>query len=170
MAVISFTPTTWVDDSSPYITAAQLNRLETAVDELAGGDSAAWSTWTPSYANITVGNGTVSARYSRVGDTITATYYFVLGSTSSIGSNATFSIPVTAATTSVGFSMGTCRFTDGGSPNYGGAPFLTSATTVLPQAHTTSGTYSVYTNLTASVPFTWASGDVLRAMFTYEAA
>jgi hypothetical protein len=34
----------------------------------------AWTTWTPSYTNLTVGNGTVTARYSQVGKTVTIDY------------------------------------------------------------------------------------------------
>lgn len=37
MAIISFTRTTWADDTSPYITAAQLNRIEAAIEDIADG-------------------------------------------------------------------------------------------------------------------------------------
>lgn len=35
---MAFTPTTWVDGSAPAITAAQLNRIETGIDEAHSGD------------------------------------------------------------------------------------------------------------------------------------
>ncbi len=35
---MAFVPTTWVDGSAPAITAAQMNRIETGIDEAHSGD------------------------------------------------------------------------------------------------------------------------------------
>lgn len=57
--------------------------------------SGAWSTYTPTFANLTLGNGTTSGRYKQVGKKVTFTAYVTLGSTSSFpGGNVSISIPV----------------------------------------------------------------------------
>src|SRR5690348_2617044 len=62
---------------------------------LTGGPAA--STWTPTWTNFTVGNGTLSyARYIQVGKRVTATWKFILGTTSSASGNISLSLPLTA--------------------------------------------------------------------------
>ena len=53
-----------------------------------------WTTWTPSYTNLTVGNGTVVSRYRQVGKMVDVFFMFTLGSTSTIGSDPRFTLPV----------------------------------------------------------------------------
>jgi hypothetical protein len=43
-----------------------------------------WTTWTPTYQNFTLGNGTVTARYQHIGNTVNVYVKVLLGSTSSI--------------------------------------------------------------------------------------
>lgn len=58
MAVVSFTATTWVDDTTPAITAAQLNRIEDAIEDIADGT---WSDPAAISATIDVDGVTVDA-------------------------------------------------------------------------------------------------------------
>ena len=55
-----------------------------------------WRAWTPTYTNITVGNGTVSARYVQIGPFVMLDWYLTFGSTSSMGTGPKVSLPVTA--------------------------------------------------------------------------
>ncbi len=57
-----------------------------------------WQDWSPSYANLTIGNGTVTARYTQIGTTIHARFHFVLGSTSAVATNPVVGLPVLEAT------------------------------------------------------------------------
>ena len=47
-----------------------------------GNTGGAWQTWTPTYNNLTVGNGTVTCGYKQIGKTVTFRWIFQLGSTS----------------------------------------------------------------------------------------
>src|SRR5262245_14617589 len=53
----------------------------------------AWTTWTPTLANLTLGNGTVTAKYRRLGKTVDYRFKFVLGSTSAVGTSPRFTLP-----------------------------------------------------------------------------
>jgi len=60
------------------------------------GSGWAWQTWSPSLSNLTLGNGTQIAKYIQIGKTVFVRYKFLLGSTSSVGTSPTISLPVTA--------------------------------------------------------------------------
>lgn len=63
----------------------------------------AWSSWTPTFAGFTLGNGTATAKYSQVGKIVNWTLTLTCGSTSaSTATTATFTLPVTAARASAG--------------------------------------------------------------------
>lgn len=133
------------------------------------GTTWVWSDWTPTYANITVGNGTVSARYKQIGKTVHFSYTLVLGSTSAIGSSPTFTLPVTA------YSAGKYNFTayalDSGTtrvPLF--ADTFGSTTVVGLFAVNTAGTYGSQATITSTVPFTWTTSDELHIDGAYEAA
>ena len=131
----------------------------------------AWQTYTPTFVNITVGNGTVVARYSVVNKTVTVQVKFTLGSTSVIGSGGaiTMSLPVTSATSqySAGHSIiGTGSGVDVGVVNYQLWVLWVSSTTVA-FGYMTSNRYQEIFNIG---PFTWGTNDVFTCSFTYEAA
>jgi len=53
-----------------------------------------WQAWTPTLTNITLGNGTIVARYQQIGKTINFEVLFTMGSTSAMGSVPQVSMPV----------------------------------------------------------------------------
>jgi hypothetical protein len=127
-----------------------------------------YQTWAPSYTNLTIGNGTVVARYFQIGKFVDFIFEFTLGSTSSVGSAPVISLPVAGATT-VNSWNGTARFLDSGVTNFMGALNI-SSTGIRPQAVNVSGTYAdIQGGITATVPMTWTTGDVLSIGGTYEA-
>src|SRR5678815_1966659 len=63
------------------VTALDLDTMTKAI----GGLTDSWSTWSPTTANLTLGNGTITARYRMSGKTGDFFFSFVLGSTSAIG-------------------------------------------------------------------------------------
>jgi len=128
--------------------------------------SAAWTAYTPSWTNVTVGNGTVLARYRLLGPkTVLASTTLTLGSTSSVGSGGAYmSLPVAASSGSVTNSLlGSCGFQDSsaGAWRAGGA-FKNSTNVRLILADGT--------NLSATVPWTWATGDIITVNLSYEAS
>lgn len=135
-----------------------------------GPSSGAWRSWTPTYSNLTVGSGTVVARYMRVGRMITYKFQFTYGSGSSVGTNPTFAVPVTAAAQGE-LDMNVCRLTDS-SPftrYIGWAVGATTSTVQIGQLENVVSTLA-YVSVTATSPFTWATGDTIFVSGTYEAS
>ncbi len=124
-----------------------------------------WTTWTPSYSNITVGNGSVTARYQQIGKTVNFLFIFTLGSTSSIGSTPYFTLPVTAQAVGHYFAA----FSDAGTANYPAAVDA-NTTQAYPYALSAGGTYAGQSYISATVPFTWTTNDNIIVRGTYEAA
>lgn len=116
---------------------------------------AAWTAWTPTWANMTIGNATVTARYARVGNIVNWRIELVTGTTTSYTATAgTFTLPITAA--SAGQGLG----------SWGGV-----ATSVWVPHTTTVGTPYLY-NGTAVLDSSSAPGTATAFTFsgTYEAA
>lgn len=137
------------------------------------GDVTDWTTWSPSYSNLTVGNGTVVARYTQIGKTIIAHFEFTLGSTSAVGSNPGISLPVSMSATYLNTLnvVGWCQCNDDdGSVFYGPVRINTSAEQFRPVVGSAGGTYLGQTSITATVPMTWTTDDTLVFSATYEAA
>jgi len=57
------------------------------------GGGGTWTNFTPTYTDITVGNGTVEARYSKTSNLVTVFFRFILGSTSSTGEYPVVTLP-----------------------------------------------------------------------------
>ena len=143
-----------------------------STDSTAAVPTATWATWTPTYSNITVGNGTVVARYVQHGKTILCDFTFTLGSTSSIGTSPTITLPVTATSQYVAdrTNVGGSQMRDTGTATYLGTVYLPDTTHMSTLASNSSGTYLSGSPVTASVPFTWTTGDILYLRAVYEAA
>lgn len=127
----------------------------------------AWQTWSPTLANITVGNGTQTARYVKVGRTVHWAWKLVLGTTSAIGTGPTFTVPVAGAGTITG---GAAIATDTGNGPFELFLRETTATTTIGFYRTSGVTATVDGAVSATSPFTWGSTDILEAAGTYEAA
>ena len=56
----------------------------------------AWTSWTPSWTNLTVGNGTVTAKYRENSDTVDVILTLVFGSTTSVSGHIKLTPPVNA--------------------------------------------------------------------------
>lgn len=140
------------------LTAAQLNAIgETGI------------AYTPTLTNLTLGNGTMSAKYVRVNKFIFGQIKVNFGSTTVMGTSPTFTLPVTGAAV-IGDVTSHVYLLDSGVAFYL-ASALTSTTTITPIALNTAGTYLTNSsNFTATVPFTWATNDFISISFCYEAA
>jgi hypothetical protein len=126
-----------------------------------------WTTFTPTRNGITIGNGTESGRYQRIGNTIILTYQFTLGSTSAIGGDAGIQLPIFP----IARANGVVTFIDAGTQTYQGTidynPGNGYAYFVIGNA---SGTYVTSSYTTATVPMTWTTNDAIRMTMIYEVA
>lgn len=126
-----------------------------------------WTTWTPTWTNVTVGNGTVIARYRQIGKTIELFLRLTFGSTTSITSAfPTFTLPVNSAYT--GYNTGQATLIDTGTANYIGFINMSTSTSWI-GVYNSSTTYLTDATLSATVPHTWANTDVITINARYEA-
>jgi hypothetical protein len=126
----------------------------------------AWTTWTPTWTNLTVGNGTTVARYVRIANTVTFNLQFTFGSTSAITGDVSATLPITPVVdTSV-----LARFLDSGTANFIGFARCGTGGSINILTPVANQTYLPYTILSSTVPFTWTTSDTLNAYGTYEVA
>jgi hypothetical protein len=133
-----------------------------------------WAAWTPTWTNLTVGNATQTARYSQSGKTVFFTLKLVFGSTTSMGTQPTFTWPVTAASTEAAQGAVTkVLFLDASAQIVLGATDPRSSTTALTKLNAPSGTVQLQDQdraVTSTVPFTWTTSDTIWVMGSYEGA
>ena len=125
----------------------------------------AWTTWTPTINNFTLGNGTRTARYCQTGKVVTFSLVLTLGSTSVMNGSPNFTLPVAVGS---GFSSW-CNLLDTGTAVYFANGFRIADVLYLDVLNA-SGTYVGATAFTATVPFTWTTGDSITVSGSYEAA
>jgi hypothetical protein len=132
-----------------------------------------YTSYTPTLTAITIGNGTLTGQYARVNDFVHVTGSFTLGSTSAITGSIGISPPVNIHS-SMGYAaspLGLCNLYDTSSGAMNNLQLLwTSATEMRVRAINTAGAYSIMVVTSATVPLTWAVGDILTWQATYRAA
>lgn len=156
------------------VTAANLatgsvtnSKLSTADGDIGG----AWQSYTPTFGSLS-GGTTNYAVYMQVGKRVDFKLKYTLGGAGVSGA-VTFSLPVamasrTAATTDV-FNVNVELNDTSGNAYLAGAAWL-DANTMKIFALSASGSYVQYTNVSSTVPFTWASTDYILVSGSYEAA
>jgi hypothetical protein len=149
--------------------ALAIETLGDAIDTSVGTGLLAWTAYTPTFNGVTIGNGTTSFWYNKIGKTVFVKGKFTLGSTSAITGVVSASLPVTARTNIAAFqALGTCSLFNA-SVLYFGQSFYNNNTIGL-QASSASGTFVTGTPLAFNVPFTWAATHSFSIECTYEAA
>ncbi|MGA1556921.1 MAG: hypothetical protein ACO4AY_12845 [Ilumatobacteraceae bacterium] len=132
------------------LTAAELNAI---------GD---FTTYTPTFTGLTVGDGTLFAAYAPVNELVFLQVAITFGSTTAISGSLTCSYPFTADDTFRDGTGGQCTFRDDDTAtNYFGVPTPSSGTIFNIRALDASGTYVKHTNISGTIPFTWATSDRL---------
>lgn len=137
------------------------------------GLGGAWASWTPTWTNLTVGNGAVVASYTQIGKTVRATISFLLGTTSAVGTSPTINLPVTPKSTS---TYARAYFGQGEALDAGTAVYplviesAPGSSTGEIKAIGASGTYANTLNISATIPMTWGNLDGFILRLEYEAA
>lgn len=133
------------------------------------GSSWSWQSFSPTIANVTTGNGTLTGNYIQVGKIVFFRVAFTLGSTSAVGSVPVLTLPVTSVTYGSNSQIGMWTSIVGGT-NYIGSMVFTSTTESTMVIYNTSTTYLTLANITSGIPAAWANGDKFNAHGFYEAA
>jgi hypothetical protein len=146
------------------LATAQTLTNKTLIAPVASGSLAgfggAWTAWTPTLANLTLGNGALTAAYIQVGKTVHWRMSLVVGSTTVVGTNATLTVPVAEVASSI--QSGAAHMYDASAASlFYGSSRINSGVIAFISA---GGVMS------AVIPFTWTTSDQLSAGGTYEAA
>jgi len=129
-----------------------------------------WQSYSPTWTNLTIGNGTNIFKYTQIGQTIHVEMGFIRGSSGSESGELKFSLPQTASISNSAWTSGTTTLFDTSTGKiYTGYVTLTSSTQGAFRLYqNNTGTEITGNTVNATVPFTWATGDVITATFTYE--
>jgi len=150
------------EDVALTSTATELNALHS--------QTGAWTSYTVTPTNLTIGSGTLTGRYIKIGKLVIGRVRCVLAADSSISGAVEFSKPVTSVSASFPTVIGECVLLDYGTVEEMGRLLDSSTTKFKVQALTTPGTYVGITELSATSPWTWAVNDIIDCKFIYEAA
>ena len=124
--------------------------------------------FTPTFTNLTVGNGTLTARYFAAGAAIVASINFVFGSTSAITGAVSFTLPGSANTSFNNQYLGQVRYLDASAGYFSGNCSQSSGTTGELLATRADGTYTYDSGITATVPMTWTTTDQFWVNIVYQ--
>jgi hypothetical protein len=133
------------------LTAAQMN---TYIPQ-------ASTTFTPTFTNLTVGNGTLTAREANIGPMVINTIRLVWGSTTAITGSPTFTC--SEAALSIAPTVATVELEDASASTvYQGVAERSSTTALFLRAIATASTNATHAALSSTVPFTWTTNDQIR--------
>lgn len=143
-------------------TAAELKEILDALAALTDPWTTYTPSWTASSVNPSIGNGTISGKYLQAGKFVVAAVDITMGSTTTYGTGSwQVSLPVATADA---LGAGAAILYDGSTAanRKPGACYRSASSQVQFLGDTGI--------VDATNPFTWATGDVLRFTFTFEAA
>lgn len=132
-----------------------------------------WTSYSASLTNFAIGTGGSAlnrTEWRYEGDLITVRFVFILGSSgASVSGGPRFTLPATAATLNHTYQIqsANCNLFDTSTSGLYPAWTVLASTTIAQIDYISSSALAVPSS---SAPFTWAAGDILRGMFSYEPA
>jgi hypothetical protein len=123
-------------------------------------------TWTPTLDAFTLGNGTATGYYTKVGNVVTCNFIITFGSTSSF-TGTTTQISGLPFNISGGVS-GSVDLLDAGTQQYLGTVQNGNNVSVLNiRVYLANSTYVEATTISGAVPFTWTTNDAITGFVSY---
>jgi hypothetical protein len=122
-------------------------------------------TWTPAISGLTLGNGTATGLYTKIGNSVNVQFRILLGSTSSVTNLFTLSgLPFSSSN----FATGFVDVLDSGTIQYNASLNAYGAgSTVDIRGMRSNGTYVDSYVMNTNAPMTWTTNDSITANFTY---
>lgn len=130
--------------------------------------NAAWTAYTPTFYNATIGNGTTFFCYKKIGKVMFVRGRFTLGTTSNIGSLLDWSLPLIPSSRYGGLATFGQAIYYNGSLFYG-TNVAIGGTTMRSIRYVRDGGDNIRNNeIVPTQPFTWGSGCFFETEFSYE--
>lgn len=137
------------------------------------GSTWAWQSYVPTFTNLSVGNGTLTAKYGQRGKDVSVRLSLVFGTTTAISGDVTFSLPVTSVSYSGSPNLTPLGqvglYDQSATRNFLGHIAWATTTTVKIVANAADVAYVYGFVLSAAAPYIWTTSDEINAQFTYEA-
>lgn len=134
------------------------------------GDSLAWTSYSPTLTNITIGNGSTTAKYIRIGNTIHYYGKITAGSTTSFTTDARISLPVNT-TASDRAVLGTGMLYDSSATSFFQIHAIKYASAqTLWLLFLSVATTPSFPSQTGAFPVSAGTGDEIHWNVSYEAA
>lgn len=143
------------------------SNLSTTAGDLGG----LWGTFSPTWTNLTTGNGTVTANYIQIGKTVFYNIYLLWGTTTSISGAPQFTLPVTstAVNGTVGDNIGLWKGLVAGN-QWDGVIAHIDTTHGGIRAYTVSGSNIKEATIGASSPDAWTTASEFHINGFYRVA
>jgi hypothetical protein len=132
-------------------------------------NAGAWTSYTPGLSSITLGNGTLSAAYIRIGKFCSVRILLTCGSTTVISTFPRFDLTFNSVNAPQAV-IGSVNLEDTGTQFYWGVATLETQTNVQVYAQNSAGTYVQREFVGGITPFTWTTGDKMHININYEVA
>lgn len=157
----AYTPNSpaWAADDSTPLSPTRLNHIEEGIADLGR-----WSSFTPTWTNLTVGNGSNTGNWTQVGETAFCRIALTFGSTTSISGAPSVVLPGTSPTSQ--FAQDVYYFDASTSTVYLGWGLLTGGSLLL-RSRTVSSSLVTVASLSSSSPFLWTTSDQIVAAVSY---
>jgi hypothetical protein len=148
--------------------AISLNHYSRAATPAGFPSSFAFS---PTWTNVTVGNGTQSAEYSVIGNTVkykVSLIWAAAAATSAISGAVQITVPISVLSDYVAYDpLGAATIVDNGVSVYQGSCFYGGSNIVEMRCLNAAGTYVVSQATSGTVPFTFGVNDRFMMEFSY---
>jgi hypothetical protein len=157
-----------VPTSTDYVAdgAVAIETLGDAIDTSVGTGLLNWVSFTPTFANFTLGNGTVNFASCKIGKTVHVRYFITLGTTSVMGTGPGFNLPF--ANSGMPTTNYSSNLLDSGSAFYLGIATIAGNQAFF-NTYRTDLLYAQQLGVNSTTPFTWAVNDFISGTFTYQA-
>jgi hypothetical protein len=140
------------------LTAARLNEMRTP---------GAWVPWTPGFTGLTVGNGTLACAYFVSGNFVAVRIYFAMGTTSVMGSPIS-NLPFPGNGAQFGGGQIATYRDVSATADYDGIFRIAGGNSIYWLIMNKAGANDSRVHVAATVPFTWAVGDIASGYLMYE--
>jgi hypothetical protein len=149
--------------------AVAIESLGDAIDSSVGSGLLAWISYTPTFTNLTVGNGTLTSKYCIIGKTMFIRFDLVGGSTSTITGVPTITLPSGTSTSMLATQpVGVASVFQAGNVPFSAVTFINDTTKITPYLYNATGTYAFYTPVNNNIPVTFGNGNILSMRATIE--